>query len=137
MRRQRVTVLGSTGSIGESTLDVLSRNPDHFEVFALGANNRHQAMLQQCLRYKPRYAVLRDHAAARSLADDLAGSSLETRVLSGEEGLQQVAADRSLDGAGALGAGAVGRDALEVVAAAATGERLGQVPSVVEQHLAR
>ena len=56
--KQRITVLGSTGSIGTSTLDVVARHPDRFEVFALSASTQVDLMLAQCARFAPRYAVM-------------------------------------------------------------------------------
>ena len=69
---RRVIVLGSTGSIGTSTLDVVARHPDRFEVFALTAASRVDELLQQCLRYTPRFAVMVDAARAADLAQRLA-----------------------------------------------------------------
>jgi 1-deoxy-D-xylulose-5-phosphate reductoisomerase len=56
--RQRVTVLGSTGSVGVSTLDVIARHPDRFEVFALSAATRVDELLAQCAQFSPRFAVM-------------------------------------------------------------------------------
>ena len=64
---QRVVVLGSTGSIGCSTLDVIGRHPDRFEVFALSAATRAKDMAEQCFRFRPRYAVMADPEAAQAL----------------------------------------------------------------------
>lgn len=57
---QRLTVLGATGSIGQSTLDVVARHPDRFEVFALSAQRQDDKLLEQCLRFSPRFAVMGD-----------------------------------------------------------------------------
>ncbi|NHO64192.1 1-deoxy-D-xylulose-5-phosphate reductoisomerase [Aestuariicella hydrocarbonica] len=89
--KQNLTILGSTGSIGVSTLDVVARHPERFTVFALTANTQAEALLQQCLLHKPRYAVMRDEAAAEHLARDLRSAGSETQVLAGEAGLVQVA----------------------------------------------
>ena len=67
MTRQRITVLGATGSVGTNTLDVIARHPDHFEVFALGAARQVEPLLAQCAQFRPRFAVMAD-AAARYLS---------------------------------------------------------------------
>ena len=61
---KRLTILGSTGSIGESTLDVVARHPERFEVVALAANASHEKLAAQCERFAPRYAALADEDAA-------------------------------------------------------------------------
>ena len=86
-----VTVLGSTGSIGESTLDVLARHPDRFELVALGANRNVAKLAAQVLHWRPRYAVLADESAARELLQTLGGRAPETRVLAGSDGLVEIA----------------------------------------------
>src|SRR5690606_2328352 len=79
----RIAVLGSTGSIGLSTLDVLARHPDRFEPFALAARSNISVLLDQCIRFKPRYAVVVDAAAGAKLRSDLQQAGLATEVLSG------------------------------------------------------
>ena len=69
---QRITILGATGSIGESTLDVVARHPDRFSVFALTARRSHPRLLAQCLAHEPAYAVLTDRDAAAALRAALA-----------------------------------------------------------------
>ena len=69
--KRNITILGSTGSIGESTLDVIARHPERFSVFALVANSRDDILLQQCLVHRPQIAVLIDAAAAQRLSDGL------------------------------------------------------------------
>ena len=66
-RRQRISVLGSTGSIGCNTLDVLARHPDRFEVYALGAATQVDLMLQQCAQFKPRFAAMASEPHGRAL----------------------------------------------------------------------
>ena len=83
MIKQRLLLLGATGSIGVSTLDVVARHPDRFEVFALTAQRRTAELEAQCLRWKPRYAALADVAAANDLRQRLREHGLETEVLSG------------------------------------------------------
>jgi len=89
--RQRLCVLGSTGSIGVNTLDVAARHPDAYEVFALTAHSRVDELLAQCLRWRPRYAVMPPGPAAQ-LRACLADAGLDTEVLEGEAALEQVAA---------------------------------------------
>jgi len=87
--RRMVSVLGSTGSIGVSTLDVIARHPEQFGVYALAANTSVAAMLAQCLEFQPHYAVMASEAAADSLREQLPAGS-DTQVLQGETGLAQV-----------------------------------------------
>jgi len=86
-----VAVLGSTGSIGENTLDVLARHPERFKVVALGAHRNAAKLAQQVLSLRPAYAALADARAARELSDRLAGSGSATRVLCGAEALVELA----------------------------------------------
>jgi 1-deoxy-D-xylulose-5-phosphate reductoisomerase len=88
---QNVTVLGATGSIGVSTLDVLARHPERYSVFALTADRKWQILATQCLEHNPRYAVLNDEAAALSLAEELRRQGCKTEVLQGHDALAQVA----------------------------------------------
>ncbi|MCB1757715.1 MAG: 1-deoxy-D-xylulose-5-phosphate reductoisomerase, partial [Gammaproteobacteria bacterium] len=96
-RKTTVTVLGSTGSIGDSTLDVLLRNSAHYDVLALTAHRNSEKMLQQCLRVQPRFAVMKNHDAAGELREGLKKAGLHTEVLSGTEGLSHVAAHPETD----------------------------------------
>jgi 1-deoxy-D-xylulose-5-phosphate reductoisomerase len=104
--RQRLTVLGATGSIGVSTLDVVSRHPDRFEVVALTGHRRLDVLETQCRRHRPRFAVVGDAGDARHLASALAG--LGTEVLAGPEALMQVAALPEVDAVMAAIVGAAG-----------------------------
>lgn len=93
-----VTILGSTGSIGVSTLDVLAREPDRFRVFALTANTGVADMLQQVMVIRPRFAVMRCEQSAEQLRQALADNQVdETEVLAGERSLCEVAAAREVD----------------------------------------
>ena len=87
-----VTVLGSTGSIGVNTLDVLARHPDRYRVVALGAHNDVERLYQQCLATRPDYAVLADEPAAERLSQRLRAVQAETEVLSGVAGLETIVA---------------------------------------------
>ena len=82
-----LVVLGSTGTIGENTLDVVARHRDRFRVLALAASANHETLFGQCQRFRPELAVLVDRAAASKLAARLAASRLPTRVLAGPESL--------------------------------------------------
>jgi len=86
-----VTLLGSTGSIGLSTLDVIARHPQRYRVVALTANTQGERLFEQCLQYRPEMAVLLDPAAAEELRAKLRAVGLTTQVLSGLEGLTTVA----------------------------------------------
>jgi len=92
---QLITILGSTGSIGVNTLDVIARNPDRYKVFALTANRNVDLLQQQCETFKPVFAVMQDEDAVGQLRQVLSGSGIE--VLSGVEGLQSVAAHEDVD----------------------------------------
>jgi 1-deoxy-D-xylulose-5-phosphate reductoisomerase len=94
---RHLTILGSTGSIGESTLDVVARHPDRFKVVALTANNNVEKMLQQCQRFCPRYVVMLDSSSAEQLAEALKPVGLDTEVLSGIESLEKVASLPEVD----------------------------------------
>jgi 1-deoxy-D-xylulose-5-phosphate reductoisomerase len=87
-----VAVLGSTGSIGESTLDVLARHPDRFRVVALAAHRNASKLAQQVIQWKPDYAVLADESAVEELKERLARAGVATRILAGEAGLIEAAA---------------------------------------------
>lgn len=107
-RPQQITVLGATGSIGLSTLDVIARHPQRYQVFALSGFSRLSELLALCIRHVPRFAVVPQPEAARRLQDDLRAAGLATRVLVGEEGLCQVAADPEVDAVMAAIVGAAG-----------------------------
>ncbi len=87
-----VTVLGSTGSVGVSTLDVVARHPDRFRVVALTANGNAERLAEQCRRYRPLYAAMANRDAAARLGDLLRGMEGRPEILAGVEGLEQVAA---------------------------------------------
>ena len=118
-QQQKLTILGSTGSIGLSTLDVVARHPQQFQVFALTANQRVAELAQQCRQFHPRYAVLGSQAAAEQLRN-LVDSDVE--VLWGEEGLAQVAAHEETDTVMAAIVGAAGL--LPTLAAVKAGKKV-------------
>ena len=105
---QRITVLGATGSIGQSTLDVIARHPDRFSVFALSAQRQDTKLLEQVLRFEPRYAVMVDADAALRLQSALRAAGSRTEVLSGSAALEQVAAADEVDMVMAAIVGAAG-----------------------------
>ncbi|MDL5600566.1 1-deoxy-D-xylulose-5-phosphate reductoisomerase [Bacillus subtilis] len=107
-RPQQVTVLGATGSIGLSTLDVIARHPERYQVFALSGFTRLSELFALCVRHVPQFAVVPEVAAARGLQDDLRAAGLSTRVLVGEDGLCQVAAAPEVDAVMAAIVGAAG-----------------------------
>lgn len=88
---RQITILGSTGSIGESTLDVIARHPDRFRVAALTAHKNVEKMLLQCQRFRPCYAVMLDTESAEQLAKAIQVAGIDTEVLSGIESLEKVA----------------------------------------------
>jgi len=105
---QRITVLGATGSIGMSTLDVIGRHPDRYQVFALSGYSRLQELLALCLRHTPTFAVVPSAEAAQQLREGLAAAGSATEVLEGEAGLCQVASAPEVDTVMASIVGAAG-----------------------------
>ncbi|MDX1490546.1 MAG: 1-deoxy-D-xylulose-5-phosphate reductoisomerase [Pseudohongiellaceae bacterium] len=102
-----ITILGSTGSIGTSTLDVISLH-SQYQVFALTANRNVAMMLEQCLRYTPRYAVMVQESAAQQLSEKLRAAACDTEVLSGPDSLGEVAEHSEVDTVMAAIVGAAG-----------------------------
>ena len=120
--KQRVTILGATGSIGRNTLDVIARHPDRFEVFALTASTQVDLLISQCKQFLPRFAVMVDPGHARTLAACLAEINLPTQVLAGAQALDEVAAHEDVDVVMAAIVGAAGL--APCLAAAHSGKRL-------------
>ena len=108
MNRQKLCILGSTGSIGESTLDVISRNPDRFDVVALTANRNTRKLAEQCARFGARLAVIADTGLQDQLAADLVKAGSKAEVLCGEQGLVTAASLDELDAVMAAIVGAAG-----------------------------
>jgi len=119
---QKITVLGSTGSIGTNTLDVVARHPDRFEVFALTAASQVDLMLRQCAQFRPAFAVMVNEAAGKTLAERLRAEGLPTQVLTGAEALNEVAAHAQTEVVMAAIVGAAGL--APCLAAARAGKRL-------------
>ena len=120
--RQRVCILGATGSVGTSTLDVLGRHPDRFEVFALTAHSRMDELLKQCLQWRPRFAAVPNEGQARALRERLKAAVLRTEVLVGPQALCDLAAHPEVDAVMAAIVGAAGLP--PCLAAAKAGKRL-------------
>ncbi|WP_085626434.1 MULTISPECIES: 1-deoxy-D-xylulose-5-phosphate reductoisomerase [unclassified Pseudomonas] len=107
-RPQRITVLGATGSIGLSTLDVIARHPDRYQVFALSGYSRIDELLALCVRHRPAFAVVPGAEAAIRLRESLVAAGCATEVLEGEAGLCQVASAPEVDAVMAAIVGAAG-----------------------------
>lgn len=120
--RQMITVLGATGSIGKSTLDVLARHKDLYQVFALSANTQVDLLLQQCLTHAPKYAVMVDGGSAQQLAAALKQHGSKVEVLTGVDALVEIASDAEVDQVMAAIVGAAGL--LPTLAAAQSGKRV-------------
>ena len=119
---QNVVILGSTGSIGVSTLDVIGRHPERFQVLALTAHRQLALLLAQCKQYRPRFVVLADAAAAKDFRAAVSEAGLRCEVLAGVAGLCQIA---SLPEADTVMAAIVGAAGLRpTLAAARAGKKL-------------
>jgi 1-deoxy-D-xylulose-5-phosphate reductoisomerase len=117
-----VALLGSTGSIGDSTLDVIARHPERFQVIALTANSRVKKLLEQCVRFQPQYAVMANADAATRLQKELQIAAPDVQVLSGVDSLVKVA---SLEAVDCVMAGIVGAAGLlPSLAAVRAGKRV-------------
>ena len=121
-RPQRVCILGSTGSIGANTLDVIARHPGRFEVWALTGASRVPELLDQCLRWRPRFAVMPDVALAAQLRQQVREAGLPTEVLDGTQALCDVASHADVDVVMGAIVGAAGL--APCLAAARAGKRL-------------
>lgn len=95
--RTKISILGSTGSIGENTLNVIAQHPDRFKVVALGANTSFQKLFEQCVQFEPEFAALADIQAALKLQELLSGTNLKTRVMAGKEALSEIASLPEVD----------------------------------------
>jgi len=115
-------ILGSTGSIGVSTLDVVARHPDRYRVVALTGHRRIDALYRQCLRHRPRYAVVAERRDADDLQRRLREAGVETEVLAGDDSLAAVATLDEVDYVMAAIVGAAGL--LPTLAAARAGKRI-------------
>ena len=105
---QSLTILGSTGSIGTSTLDVVARHPERFRIFALSGHSQTARLAEQCIAFRPQYAVTANEAQAAELRAHLAAAGCQTEVLHGEQALCDIAAAPETDGVMAAIVGAAG-----------------------------
>jgi len=121
-RPQVLTILGSTGSIGTSTLDVVARHPDSFRVFALTGASKVELMFEQCVRFKPQFALMVQDGAAKRLKELLKSTGLKIEVLSGAKSLDDLASHPDVDTVMAAIVGAAGLSSC--LAAARAGKRL-------------
>jgi len=119
---QRVAILGSTGSIGMNTLDVIDRHPDRYRVVALTANSQDERLFDQCRYFRPETAVMGDPAAAERLSQRIRAARLDTRVLTGAQAIQDVAGSSGSDTVMAAIVGAAGL--LPVLEAVRAGKRV-------------
>jgi len=122
LKKQRVAVLGSTGSIGVSTLEVMALHPDRYEVFALSAATQVDKMFAQCLQFKPAFAVMASVEHGRQLEEKFKQNSLQTRVLYGSKAIEEIAEHVQVDTVMAAIVGAAGL--ASCLAAARAGKRL-------------
>jgi len=120
--RQRVAILGSTGSIGVSTLEVIALHPQRFEVFALAAATQVDKLLAQCVQFKPAFAVMASAPHAALLAEKCRENCLPTQVMSGPKAIEEIASHAQVDSVMAAIVGAAGL--ASCLAAARAGKRL-------------
>jgi 1-deoxy-D-xylulose-5-phosphate reductoisomerase len=119
---KHLAILGSTGSIGANTLAVVDRHPDRFEVVALSADRQVERLLEQCLRYRPRYAAMADTGAAMRLQSRIRNAGLQCEVLAGPVALEQIAGTAEVDTVMAAIVGSAGLRS--TLAAARAGKQL-------------
>jgi 1-deoxy-D-xylulose-5-phosphate reductoisomerase len=120
--KQRVAILGSTGSIGVSTLEVMALHPDRYQVFALSAATQVDKMLAQCAQFKPVFAVMASVEHGRALEQKCRANGLATRVLCGPQAIEDIACHEQVDTVMAAIVGAAGL--ASCLAAARAGKRL-------------
>ena len=120
--KKNLTVLGSTGSIGVNTLDIVARHPDLFNVFALSGSTQVDRMLSQCAVFRPVYAVMAQADAAKLLKDKLIAEKIDTVVLTGDQALVDIASDPRVDIVMAAIVGAAGLSSC--LSAAQAGKKL-------------
>lgn len=122
MTKQRIAILGSTGSVGTSTLDVVARHPDRFEIFALTASTQVELMLVQIIQFQPSFVVMASVEHGKELARLVKLNSLSANVLYGSEAIENIARHESVDVVMAAIVGAAGLP--PCMAAARAGKRL-------------
>ena len=119
---KNVTILGSTGTIGLQTLDVIARHADQYQIYALAANSSVEAIFNQCIQFKPKFAVLLNEKSALDLRAKLKAVNSKTEVISGMAGLEQISSDDAVDIVMAAIVGAAGLK--PAMAAAHAGKRI-------------
>jgi 1-deoxy-D-xylulose-5-phosphate reductoisomerase len=122
MKPQVLTILGATGTIGVNTLDVVARHPERFSVYALTGATQTDRLFQQCLQFRPKYAVMTEQAAATTLRQRLSAANCSTEVLAGQQALIDVARAPEVTTLMAAIVGAAGLPA--TLAAAKAGKRI-------------
>ena len=122
MKRKRLAILGSTGSIGANTLAVVDRNPDRFEVVALSADRQVERLFEQCVKYRPRYVAMADATAAGQLRGKIREAGLACEVDGGAASIERIAAAPECDAVMAAIVGAAGLPS--TLAAARAGKQL-------------
>ena len=120
--KQKITVLGSTGSIGTNTLDAVARHPDQYEIFALSAATQVDLMLKQCAQFTPKFAVMASAPHAQQLAEKLKQNGLQTQVLQAQDALETIASHPDVNAVMGAIVGAAGLS--PCLAAAKAGKRL-------------
>ncbi|VEB23234.1 1-deoxy-D-xylulose-5-phosphate reductoisomerase [Avibacterium volantium] len=121
-KQQKLVILGSTGSIGTSTLSVIEHNPEKYQAFALVGGRNVQLMVEQCVKFQPTFAALDDESAAKNLTEKLTALGLRTQVLSGQKAICQLAAHPEADQVMAAIVGAAGL--LPTLSAVQAGKRV-------------
>lgn len=121
-KQNNVTILGATGTIGKQTLDVIKLHPDRFKAYALTASANVDVLFEQCIAFKPTFAVMLQAAAASTLKDKLLAAGSKTVVLQNEQALADVSSDENVDIVMAAIVGAAGL--LPAMAAANAGKKV-------------
>lgn len=120
--QQKLVILGSTGSIGTSTLSVIEQNPEQYQAFALVGGRNVELMLAQCVKFQPKFAALDDENAAKKLKQELTALGIQTQVLSGQKAICELAAHPEADQVMAAIVGAAGL--LPTLSAVQAGKRV-------------
>lgn len=121
-KQQKLVILGSTGSIGTSTLSVIEHNPEKYQAFALIGGRNVQLMVEQCVKFQPTFAALDDESAAKNLKEQLTALGVKTQVLSGQKAICELAAHPEADQVMAAIVGAAGL--LPTLSAVQAGKRV-------------
>ncbi|WP_273392008.1 1-deoxy-D-xylulose-5-phosphate reductoisomerase [Actinobacillus porcinus] len=122
MKKQNLVILGSTGSIGTSTLSVIEHNPEQYQAFALVGGRNVELMVEQCMKFQPAFAALDDESAAKKLREKLTALGSKTQVLSGQKAICELAAHEQADQVMAAIVGAAGL--LPTLSAVKAGKRV-------------